>query len=73
MKSLLDYLLHREEKGFAFEDFLHNNYYIVNDSYDITDADEYRFESLLRSYSIEKFIEALKNRFRFDIILYKYI
>lgn len=81
MKSLNDYIkgIHTDDVNLAFEDFIKDN---VRNSRFIFDedietyilenqpntSDELLFESILRSYSMEKFVDALKRRFNFHII-----
>ena len=84
MKSLNDYIqgINTDNVNLAYEDFvkdkISNKLFISYDDIDqyITDNNitiyEVLFESILRSYSMEKFVDALKKRFNFDIITFAY-
>ena len=84
MKSLNDYIqgINTDNVNLAYEDFIKDKVsrlvfvsdndieqYVI-DHYNVTY--EGIFESILRSYSMEKFVDALKKRFCFDIITYAY-
>lgn len=83
MKSLNDYIkgINTDDVNLAFEDFIKDNVikgkfilekdieqYILENKPHL--PDEIIFESVLRSYSMEKFIDALKRRFSYTIITF---
>ena len=81
MKSLNDYIkwIHTDDVNLAFEDFIKDNVrnrrFIFDEDIETyilenqpNTSDELLFESILRSYSMEKFVDALKRRFNFHII-----
>lgn len=81
MRSLNDYIrrINTDDVNLSFEDFIKDNIrnnkfilekdierYIVE--HQPNTSDEFIFESILRSYSMEKFVDALKRRFNHAII-----
>lgn len=84
MKSLIDYIkgIHTDDVNLSYEDYLkdkirQSTYVLENDIEKYIDEhmnqmDEVIFESILRSYSMEKFVDALKRRFNHNIITFAY-
>lgn len=84
MKSLNDYIrgINTDDVNLSYEDYIKDNIrkstYVLDKDIEkyidehLNEVDEQIFESILRSYSMEKFVDAIKRRFHFEIISFAY-